>query len=120
MGSTSFIESFMAEALHEDLGTIFSLPMFADLQVAFAMLSLCYAQCLGYLLCTMFPAPGILQHYVEFNICIITKLEKLLSVGSFGGSISHLIYHHVIFPTFSGRLDLPFVVWIVALAFLGC
>jgi hypothetical protein len=30
MVSTSFIELFMVEALHEDLGTIFSLPMFAD------------------------------------------------------------------------------------------
>ncbi len=33
----------MAEAFHEDLGMISSLPMFADPQVAFVMLSLCYA-----------------------------------------------------------------------------
>jgi len=60
MGSTSFVESFMAEAVHEDLGTIFSLPMFADSQVVFVMFSLCYAQRSGFLLRTMFPFPSIL------------------------------------------------------------
>ncbi len=41
MGFKSFVESFVAKALHEDLGTIFSLFMFVDLQMAFAMFLLC-------------------------------------------------------------------------------
>jgi hypothetical protein len=42
------------------------------------MLSLCCAQCLGYLFRTMFPSLGILQHYVEFDTHDITMLENLL------------------------------------------
>jgi hypothetical protein len=42
MGSTSFIESFVVEVLHEDLGIIFSFLMLADLQATFAMFSLRY------------------------------------------------------------------------------
>jgi hypothetical protein len=37
MGSTSFVESFVVEALHEDLGTIYNLPMFTNPQEVFAM-----------------------------------------------------------------------------------
>jgi hypothetical protein len=43
MGSKPFVESFVAKALHEDLGTISSLPMLANLQTIFAMFLLCYA-----------------------------------------------------------------------------
>jgi hypothetical protein len=43
MGSTLFFELLVFEALHENLGVIFSFPMLVDLHVAFAMLSLCYA-----------------------------------------------------------------------------
>jgi hypothetical protein len=39
----SFVETFVVEALHEDIGTIFNLFMFVDLQMAFAMFSLYYA-----------------------------------------------------------------------------
>jgi hypothetical protein len=39
---------------------IFNLPMLTDLQVAFTMLSLCYAQRLNYLLRIMFPSLSIL------------------------------------------------------------
>ncbi len=60
VGSTSFIESFVVEVLHEDLRKISNLPMFADLWVAFAMLSLCYAQHLSYLFCIVFQSLGIL------------------------------------------------------------
>jgi hypothetical protein len=59
MGSTSFVELFVAKALHEDLGTISSLLMFVDPHVAFVMLSLYYAQRSCYLLRTMFPSPSI-------------------------------------------------------------
>jgi len=38
VGSTPFVESFVAEALHEDFRTITSLPMFTDIQTTFAML----------------------------------------------------------------------------------
>ncbi len=41
-------------------------------------------------------------------------------VGSFGGSIGHLARCRNILPTSSSRFDLPYVVQIVALAFLGC
>jgi hypothetical protein len=47
VGFKSFVELFMANALHEDLGSIFSLFMLVDHQMAFAMFLLCYAQCLG-------------------------------------------------------------------------
>ncbi len=43
VGSTSFVESFVVEVFHEDLWTIFSFPILADLQVTFMMLLLCYA-----------------------------------------------------------------------------
>jgi hypothetical protein len=90
--STSFVESFVFEALHEDFKMISSLFMLADLHVVFVMILLCYTQHQSYLIRIMFPSLGILQHYVKFNICTITTLEKLLDVGSFGGSIDHLAY----------------------------
>jgi hypothetical protein len=93
MGSRSFIELFVVKALHYELGMISDLLMFEDFQATFAMLSLCYAQCVGYLLRTMFPFLVILQHYIKSDIHIITTLEKLLGVGSFGGFISHLTHH---------------------------
>jgi hypothetical protein len=93
VGSTSFIELFMAKARHKDFKTKSSFPMFTNLHVAFAMLLLCYAQHWGYLLCVMFPSPDILQHYVEFDIRTIITLKKLLVARSFGGSTSHLVCH---------------------------
>jgi hypothetical protein len=68
----------------------------------------------------MFPSLGILHHYVEFNTCTITTLEKLLGVGSFDGSISHLIHGQATFLVFSGRLNLPFMVQTTTFTFLGC
>ncbi len=46
----------------------------------------------------VFTSPSILQHYVQLYTCTITiaMLEKLLSVGSFGGSIGHLTCHQTI------------------------
>jgi hypothetical protein len=46
----------------------------------------------------MFTFPSILQHYVELYTCTIAiaMLEKLLSVGSFGGFINHLACHQTI------------------------
>jgi hypothetical protein len=52
------------------------------------MFSLCYVYQLGYLLHISFPSPSILQHYVEFDIHTIFRLEKLFGVGSFGGFVS--------------------------------
>ncbi len=78
------------------LGTISCLPMFMDSHSAFVKLLLCYAQCLSYLFCTMFPFLNILQHYIEFNTLTIVSLEKSLDVKSFNGYINHLICcHHV-------------------------
>jgi len=48
-----------------------------------------------YLLCTILPSFGILWHYVEFDSCIITTLEKLLGVGSFDIIMGHLVFRHV-------------------------
>ncbi len=86
--------------------------MFANFHVAFTVLSLCYAQCLGYLFHTMFPFLSILQHYVEFNTCTVITLEKSLGVGSFGGSMND----RVLLDMFG----LSFMVRIVAPVFLGC
>jgi hypothetical protein len=91
MGSRSFIESFVVEALHEDLGTIFNLHMLANLQATFVMFSLNYTQHLGYLLCIVFSSPSILQHYAKFDIRTIAMLEKLPGARSFGGFIGHLV-----------------------------
>jgi hypothetical protein len=77
----------VAGILHENLGTIFSLPMFINPQAAFAMFLLRYAQCSSYLFCTVFPFPSILYHYVEFDICTIVMFEKLFGVKSLGGFI---------------------------------
>jgi hypothetical protein len=90
VGSTSFIESFMIDFFHEDLGTIFSFLILVNLEATFAMFLLHYVEWSGYVLHTMFPSPCILQHYVEFDTHIIVTLEKLLSVKSFGGLINHL------------------------------
>jgi hypothetical protein len=80
--------------------------MFKDPQEAFVMFLLCYAQCLSYLLGTMFPSLIILQHYVKFDIRIIITLEKLLGVGTLGGSIGHLIHHHAIFLTSLNEINI--------------
>jgi len=42
-------------------------------------------------------------------------LEKLFSVGSFGGFINDLACCQTIFPASSGKLSLPFVIWIATL-----
>ncbi len=47
-------------------------------------------------------------------------LEKLFGAGSFGGSISHLVCHQAILPASLGKFNLPSIVQIVALTFLGC
>jgi hypothetical protein len=52
-------------------------------------------------ICTIFPSLDILQHYVEFGICTIVTLEKLLGVRSFGNFIGHLTHHQAILPTSS-------------------
>jgi hypothetical protein len=54
----------------------------------------------------MFPFLGILQHYAKFNTCTIVMLEKLLGVGSFGGSISHLTHCQGTFFASSGKFNL--------------
>ncbi len=43
MGSLPFVESFVLGAFQEAFDTIISLPMFANLQEAYIMLSFCYA-----------------------------------------------------------------------------
>jgi hypothetical protein len=68
----------------------------------------------------MFPSLSILHHYVEFNTCTITTLEKLLGVGSFDGSISHFVRGEATFLISSGRLNLPFMVRTTTFTFLGC
>ncbi len=110
----------MAKAFHEDLGMIYSFPMFVNLQVAFAMPLSCYAQHPNYLFCTMFPFPCILQHYIEFDIHTIIKLEKLLGVKSFHGFINHLLHYEAILLVFSSKLSLSSIVRTIAPTFLGC
>jgi len=68
----------------------------------------------------MFPSPSILQHYVEFDTRTIATLEKLLNVGSFGGSINHLAHCHATLLTSLGGFNLPSIVWTVTLALLPC
>jgi hypothetical protein len=43
VGSKSFVETFVVEAFHEDIWTIYSFLMFVNPQMVFAMFSLCYA-----------------------------------------------------------------------------
>jgi hypothetical protein len=81
------------KALDEDLGTIFSLSMFSYSYAIFVMLSLCYVQCLDYLLHSLFPSPNILQHYTKFDIHTIVTLEKLFDAKYFDGFINHLVCH---------------------------
>ncbi len=54
----------------------------------------------------MFPSLGILQHYIKLDTCTIVTLEKLLSAGSFGGSIGHLAHYQSILFASSGELNL--------------
>jgi hypothetical protein len=58
----------------------------------------------------MFPSLSILQHYVEFDTRTIATLKKLFSVGSFGGSISHLNHHQATFLASLGGFGLPSMV----------
>jgi hypothetical protein len=60
MGFKSFVKSIVDEIFHEDLGTIFNLPMFVDPQAVYVMLLLCYAQHFGYLFCIVFSSLDIL------------------------------------------------------------
>jgi hypothetical protein len=60
MGSLSFMESFVLKSFQKDFNMISNLLMLADLQVAFVILSFCYAQQLSYLQHTIFPSPSIL------------------------------------------------------------
>jgi len=94
--------------------------MFAYLQVAFAMFSFCYAQQPSYLQHTIFPAPSILQHYIEFDARIVAMLEKLLGSGSFGTTVGHLVSCQVIFLASSRGLGLPSVVQCATPTFLRC
>ncbi len=84
-----FVESFILEVFQEDLSMIINLKL-TNFQATFVMFSLCYAQRLSYLQCTVFPSLGILQRYTEFDVHIIVMLEKLLGSISFGTIISHL------------------------------
>ncbi len=68
----------------------------------------------------MFPSPGILQNYVDFDIHTIGMLEKLVGAGFFNGSISHLTHCQAIFPTFSNELSFIFMVQTTTPTFLGC
>ncbi len=47
-------------------------------------------------------------------------LEKLLGARSFHGSIDHLTCCQATLFTSLGGFGLPYVVWIIAPAFLGC
>jgi hypothetical protein len=120
LGSTSFVESLVVKAFHEDLGMISNFPMLANPQTTFVMLSICYAYCPNYLFCTVFPSLGILQHYAEFDTCTITILEKLLGARSFDCSIHHLARCQTILLTSLNGLGLLFVVQTFPLAFLKC
>jgi hypothetical protein len=68
------------------------------------MFSLCYAQCLNYLLQIIFVSPSILQHYIEFDSHTMFTLEKLLGTWSFGITMSHLVYCKINLHVFSGGL----------------
>jgi hypothetical protein len=84
------------------------------------MFLLCCAQRPSYLFHIMFPSPNILKHYVEFDICTIVMLEKLISVISFGGFISHLVYHEATLFASLNNFNLHSVVQTIAPTFLGC
>ncbi len=120
MGSTSFVDSFVVKEFHEDLWMIFNFLMLTNPQSNFAMFSLCYTQHSSYLFRIMFPSLCILQDYIKFDTHTITMLEKLLGAQSFGGSISHLTRRQAIFLASSSESNLPFVVWIISLAFFEC
>jgi hypothetical protein len=68
----------------------------------------------------MFPSLNILKHYVKFDTCTIITLEKLLGARSFGGSINHLACGQAILLASSSGLNFLFIVWTIALTFLGC
>jgi hypothetical protein len=110
----------MVKTLHENLEMTSNFLMFVDLQATFAIFSLCYAQRIHYLLCTMFPFPNILQHYIEFDIHTITMLEKLFGARSFNGFINHLTHHRATLPTSFVGFGLPFIIQTTTPAFLGC
>jgi len=61
----------------------------------------------------MFPFPGILKHYIEFDTRTIITLEKLFGVGSFNGSINDLVCHQTIFLASSNGVGLLFIVRII-------
>jgi len=58
----------------------------------------------------MFPSLNILQHYAKFNNLTIVMLEKLIGVGSFGGSIDHLVHHETTIHASLDEINFPFMV----------
>jgi hypothetical protein len=58
--------------------------------------------------------------YVEFHLCTMATLEKLLGTRSFNSMVGHLAYCQVILFVFSRGFALPLVVQLVAPIFLGC
>jgi hypothetical protein len=84
--------------------------MLIDFSTTFVMFLLCYAQCPGYLLRTMFPFPSILQHYAKFDIRTISTSEKLLITGSSGSFINHLACCQVVIPASSNGFNLFYMV----------
>jgi hypothetical protein len=120
MGSRLFVESFMAKVFHEDVGMIFNPPSACKSLGNFCDYFIVLCLVLWLLFHIVFPSLGILQHYVRFNICTITTLEKLFGVRSFGVSITHLICRQTTFPIFSNRFDFFFIIQTIAFTLLGC
>jgi hypothetical protein len=85
------------------------------------MLLFCYALRPCYLLHIVYLSPSILQCYVEFDIHLMTTLEKLLGIGSFGISTSLLACcHQVILLASSRELGLPLAIRLVPRTFQKC
>lgn len=61
----------------------------------------------------------LLRYYTKFDTRTIIMLKELFGVGFFDGSIDHLIFCQAILLVSLGEFNLPFVVRIVVLTFLG-
>ncbi|KAL2635415.1 hypothetical protein R1flu_006894 [Riccia fluitans] len=83
IGSDSFQASFVRDALEVDVSTVHQLPLLGDPQIAFGLLSRCYAQRPGYLLRTTPPSLALMSTYACFDDTLLHIVDTLMGSGSF-------------------------------------
>jgi hypothetical protein len=110
MGFLPFVES-ISKLFQKDFNTIINLPMLIELQVAFAMISFCYAQRPSKL--TIFPSPMWYQIWCSYHNYVIKTIEVNF-LWHHGGPFGLLLGHFSCFfrrvrPSLNGPMRCPYL-----------